>query len=156
MKIFKYLAILAVVAEDRIRIIILTFWGAREQPRDVNEIKIQILRCRVREKRIKIRKRMVKRYVPQKQRLQLQLHLQPQLLLSQLLLLSGIFQNSIRSLDNCIEPVHFNGYWKSLSELEKVISGSFSSSVAGESVQIIVNGSDTLTILKKQGNVISG
>lgn len=42
------------------------------------------------------------------------------------------------------------------SELEKVISGSFSSSVAGESVQIIVNGSDTLTILKKQGNVISG
>ena len=92
MKIFKYLAILAVVAEDRIRMIILTFQGAREQPRDVNEIKIQILRCRVREKRIKIRKRMVKRYVPQKQRLQLQLRLQPLLPLSQLWLLSGNFQ----------------------------------------------------------------
>lgn len=43
-----------------------------------------------------------------------------------------------------------------LSDLEKVISGSFQSSVAGETIQIIVNGSDTLTILKKQGNVISG
>ena len=41
MKIFKYLAILAVVAEDRIRIIILTFLGAREQPRDVNELKFE-------------------------------------------------------------------------------------------------------------------
>ena len=37
-----------------------------------------------------------------------------------------------------------------------MISGSFTSSVAGETIQIIVNGSDTLTILKKQGNVISG
>ena len=104
---------------------------------------------------------MVKKYVPQKQQLQLQLHLLRQLLLSRLLLLSGNFQNSVTEFlyANWQFFLSVGNAWvieNPESELEKVISGSFTSSVAGESVQIIVNGSDTLTILKKQGNVISG